>query len=85
MAPQIPQPGMSESESHRTTGGSSTMSPAETQLQHSHHLVHCDAAIAATENMTPDPQLRNVRKTRSSKNAMQHVIRCAHRRIVVDG
>ena len=54
MATQAPQQGESGTESSGTRAISSDMPPAETQLQRRHHLVHCDAANAATENITPD-------------------------------
>jgi len=49
-------------------GASSNMPPAVTQLPHRDHLVHLNAANAATENMTLDPHLKIVGKTGSSKN-----------------
>ena len=54
MAPEILQPGAIEAESSRTTGASNNAPPGETQQQRRHHLVHRDAAIVATENMTLD-------------------------------
>jgi len=51
MAPQIPQAGVIEFKSSRTTGPSSNAPLAETQPQGRHQLVHCDAAIAATGYM----------------------------------
>jgi len=61
------------------------MPPAETQLQHRHHFPHCDAATAATDNMTLDAQFKIVRTTESSKNNKQHVIGCEYSWIEVDG
>ena len=54
MATQALQQGQSVTESSRTRAISSDTPPAETQLQRRHHLVHHDAANAATKNMTPD-------------------------------
>ena len=56
MAPQTPPQGEGGTESSRTMGASSNTPPAETQLQWSHHLVHHDAANAATENMSLDSE-----------------------------
>jgi len=58
MDPQTPQPSVIESESSRTMGASSHASVAETQQQHRHQLVHRDAAIAATENITQDAHFK---------------------------
>jgi len=68
MAPPSPQQGESGTESSRTTGASSNMPPAETQLQPRHHLAHRDAANAATENMNLDAQLNIVHTSGSSRN-----------------
>ena len=76
MAPQTPQPGLSQSESSRTAGASSNAPLVETQLQRRHHLVHRDAAIAATKNMAQDAHLQKVRKTGRSNNRQQHAIGC---------
>jgi len=63
MAPQIPWPGVIQSESSGTMGDSPNAPLAETQLKCRHQLVHCDAAIAATKNMAQDAHLKKVRKT----------------------
>jgi len=63
MALQTPQQVQDGTESSRTTGASSNMRLAETQLQCRHHLAHRDAGIAATKTMTLDAQLKIVRKT----------------------
>jgi len=76
MAPQTPQPGVSESQSSTTTGASWNGPLAETQQQRRQQGVNCDAAIAATENMTPDSHLQKVCKTRRSNNWKQHEIGC---------
>jgi hypothetical protein len=76
MAPQTPQPSVIQSESSRTAGASSNAPLADTQLQRRHQLVHRDAAIAATENMAQDTQLKTVRKTGRSNNRQQHAIGC---------
>ena len=84
MAPGILQPGAIEAELSWTTGGSNNAPPSETQQQLRHQLVHRDAAIVATENMTQDAHLRIVRQTGSSKNTKQHAIRCDSIYIDVD-
>jgi len=76
MAPQRLQPGMIQSESSRTTGASSNAPMAETQQQRRHQLVHCNAAIAATENMAQDAYLETVRITGRSDNGQQYSIGC---------
>jgi len=68
MSPETPQLCESGTESSRTTGASSNTPPAETQLPRRDHLVHLNAANAATENMTLDPQLKIVGQPGSSKN-----------------
>jgi len=83
MAPQTPRHGESGTESSRTMGDSSNMLPTETQLQPRHNWVHRGAEIAATEDMTLDPQLRIVCMTRSSKKRKQHAIGCNSCRIEV--
>jgi len=72
MAPQPLQPGGIQSEPSRTTGASSNEPLAKTQQQRRHQLVHCDAAIAATENMAQDAHLKKVRKTGRRNNWQQH-------------
>jgi len=57
MAPQTPQQGEGGSESSRPAAAWPCALPTGTQLQCRHHLVHCDAADAATENMTLDTHL----------------------------
>jgi len=74
MAPLTRQPGVIQSESSWTAGTSSNAPLAETQLQRRHHLVHCDAAIAATKNMAQDAHLKKVHKTGLINNRQQHAI-----------
>jgi len=76
VAPLTPAQGASGSESSRMTGASSIAPPTVTQPECRHQLVHCDAANAATENMTQSAHLKMVPKTGSSKNKKQHAIRC---------
>jgi Fe-S oxidoreductase len=76
MAPDTLPPGTIGTESRRTTGASRNAPLGETQQQRRHQLVHRDAAIVATENMTQDTHLKKVRKTGSSKNKKQHAIGC---------
>jgi len=85
MAPQTPQQGESGTESTRMTGTSSNMPTIETQQQCRHHLVDCDSAYAATENMTLDTKLKIVCNTWSSRSKKQHMIRCECSRVEVDG
>jgi len=85
MAPQTPQPGVIESESSWTMCASSNAPLAETQQQCRHQLVHRDAAIAATEHMAQDADLKMVRKTRRSNNRKQHAIGCEYLHIDVTG
>jgi len=75
MAPQTPQPGVIPSKLSRMMGASSNAPLAETQQQCRHQLVHCDSAIAATENKAQDAHLKIVRKTGRSNNRQQHAIR----------
>jgi len=76
MAPQTSLPGVIESELSHMMGSASNAPLAETQQQFRHQLVHCNAAIAATENMTQDEQLEIVRKTGCSSIRNQHAIGC---------
>jgi len=57
MAAPAPQTGESRSESSETMGASSNASLEGTQQQCRHQIVHCEAAIVATENMTQDAHL----------------------------
>jgi len=84
MAPQTRQQGESGTESSRTMGTASNMPPAETQLQHRHHLAHRDAANAATQNMTLDARLKIGDETGSSMNMKQHAIGCMYSQTNVD-
>jgi len=60
MAPQTSQQGEGGTESSRTMGASANTPPAETQLQCKHHLVHHNAANAATEHNALDAHLNIV-------------------------
>jgi len=84
-APQSPPPGEIESGSSHMTGNSSNVPLAEKQLQRWHQLVHCDAAIAATEHMAHDAHFKIVHKTGPSNNWQQHAIGCEYLHIDVDG
>jgi len=75
MVPEIFQPGEVEAESSRMTATPNNAPPGETQQQHTHQLVHRDAATVATENMTQDAHLIILRETRNSKNKKHHAIR----------
>lgn len=54
MAPETLPPGAIESESSRMTGALRNVPVGKTQQQPRYMLVHHDAAIVATENMTQD-------------------------------
>jgi len=68
MTPETLPPAAIGAELSRTTGASRNAPLGETQPQRRHELVHRDAAIVATENMTQDAHSKKVRKTGSSKN-----------------
>jgi len=82
-APEILQPGAIVADSSRTTGASSNVAPGETQQQHSHLLVHGDAAIVASDTIMLDAHLKILRETGSSNNKKQHEIGCEAIRINV--
>jgi len=84
MDPQTAPQRTTGSESSRTTVASSNMSPAQTQLQQRHHLVHCHAAHAATYDMTKYVQVQMFPKTGTGRNKKQHAIRCVYICIEVD-
>jgi len=85
MASWTPQTGATVSESSRATDASSNAPPGEAQLYVRHQLVHCDAAIAATENITHNAHLKMIRHSRSSTKRKQHAIRCEQLHIVIGG
>jgi len=76
MAPETLKPGEIGAESCQTTGTSTNAPPGETQHQHSHSLVHHDAAIVGTENMAKNTHLKTECITGSSNNKRQYVIGC---------
>jgi hypothetical protein len=84
MAPQTAQESTSGSELSRMMGASSSMSQTAPQHQRRFHLVHRDAAIAATEDMTLDTPLETDFSMRSSKNMKQHAIGCEYIQIEFD-
>jgi len=84
MATETLQPGAIGAKSSRTTGTTTNAPTGETQQQHRQWLVHLDAAIVATENMTQATHLKTVRKTRCSKNEKQYAIGCESIHIDVD-
>jgi hypothetical protein len=84
MAPETLPPGAIGAELSRTTGASRNAPLGETQQHRRHQLVNRDTAIVATENMTHDPHLKKVPKTRSSKNKKQHAIGCESIHICVN-
>jgi hypothetical protein len=46
------------------------------QQERRNKLVHCDAANAATKQMTQDAHLKLVRMTGGSKHKMQYAVGC---------
>jgi len=84
-APQTSQPGVIKSESSRTTGASSNVALATTQWPRRHQSVHCEAAIAATKNMTKDTHMKKVLKTGRSNDSKQHSIVWEQLHIDVEG
>jgi len=76
MAPQTVQPVGIGAKSSRTTGASTNAPPGERLQRSRHQLVHRDAAIAATDNMTQDSHSKTVGKPGSSMNMKQHAIGC---------
>jgi hypothetical protein len=85
MDTETPQPGVTGSESSRTTGVSADTSHHGTQPERRLQLVHRDAANPATKHMTQDAHLKIVCKTGSSKNQKQHAIGCEYIYTVVNG
>jgi len=84
MAPEILHPGVIEAEWSRTTGASHNAPPGETQQQRRQQLLHRDAVIVATKNMTLDAHSKIVCITGSNKNKYQHAIGCESIHIDVD-
>jgi len=84
MAPETLPPGAIKAESSRTTGALHNQRLGETQQQRRHQLVHRDAAIVATDNLTQDAHFENVHKTRSKMNKKQQAIGCEWINISVD-
>ena len=68
MATQTPQRGENGTEPGGSTGITLNTSLSATQQECSHELVHRNAAIVATKNMTQEAHWKIVHKTRSSKN-----------------
>jgi len=85
MNTQLPEPGLSESESSQLAGTSTNTSLIGIQQEWGHQLVNLDAANAATKNMTQDAHLRIVHKTGSSTNMTQHAVRCEYIRTGING
>jgi len=63
-------------ESSRMTGASLDSPLAAAQQQSRHQLVHCDAKIAVTENMTLDGNSKQLCQTGHSNNGEQYATRC---------
>jgi len=85
MASETPQHGESGSKLSRSTGTSSNAALAGTQYQCKHQLVHCEAANAATKNVTQAAHVTIVCVTGSGKNMKQHAIGCESIHIAVNG
>jgi len=84
MATETIQPGAIGAKLSRTTGASTNAPPGETQQQCRCELVHHDAAIVATKNVTQNAHLITVGNNRSQKNKKQHTIGCESIHINVD-
>jgi len=84
MAPEILQPEVIEAESSRTTGASNNAPPSETPQQCRHQVVHRNAAIVATENMTQNARLKIVSKTVSNRKQKHQANGCESIHINVD-
>jgi len=67
----------------RSTGAASNAALSGTQQQHTHQLVHREAADAATENRTQVAICTIICKTEGSKNRKQHAIECEYIHIAV--
>jgi hypothetical protein len=76
MAPEAHQPGAIGSESSQTAGISTNVPSGVTQQQRGHQLVHRNAAIVDTKNLTQEAHLETVRKAGSRKNQMQQAMGC---------
>jgi hypothetical protein len=68
MAPGILLRGGIAAKCNRTTGVSSTGHLGETQQQRRQQVVHCDAAIVATDDIARAVHLNKVLKTASGQN-----------------
>jgi hypothetical protein len=71
-------PGESGSNTGRLAGATSNTEIVGTQKERRHKLVNHDAANVATKHRTQDAHLKIVRKTRSSKNKIQHTFGCEY-------
>jgi hypothetical protein len=67
MAPTTLPPGVIGAELSQTTGDSRNAPLRETQQQSRHQLVHRDASIVATENMSHDSDFKMVRKPEAAR------------------
>jgi hypothetical protein len=84
MAPDTVHPGAIGDKSSQTIGAPSNAPLGKTPQQCRHQVFRRVAAIVATENMTQEAHLKNIRKTGSSKNIQQHAIGCELIHICVD-
>jgi len=66
-------------------GALSNAPPAETQHHGRHRFVHCDTAIAATDNMAQDAHFNIVHTIGRSNDRKLHAIGCEYLRIDVEG
>jgi len=79
-----PQPDPSGSKSSRLAGAMSIKSLIGTQQKRRHQLVYCNAANAATKDITQDAHLTIVSKTGSSTNMKQCAVGCEYIHTVVN-
>jgi len=73
MSPETLQPGGIGAKSSRTTGVSTNAPTGETPQQPRHQLVHQEAAIVGTENMSQDAHIQTVQnpEAASLRSSMQ--------------
>jgi hypothetical protein len=76
MTPEKLPPDTIGAESSWTTRASHNAPLGKTQKQRRRQLVHRDAAIVTTKNMTQDAELKKLCKTRGLKNKRAHAIGC---------
>jgi hypothetical protein len=85
LATRTPKPDWCESELSEMTAASCNASLDRTQQQCRYKIFNFDGANSNTANMTNDPQLEALHKTRSSKYLRLHPIGHQYLHIMVDG